>query len=81
MSEAERCDAQLNVPLCVRRSAQSLAAKANAPLMFRSCSPVNQIPLRHYISPVGLFFLFLIKFLYKYLSKSSSPISTGYVSG
>ncbi len=26
-------------------SAQSLTAKANAPLMFRSRSPVNQIPL------------------------------------
>ncbi len=28
------------------RSAQLLMAKANAPLMFRSRSPVNQIPLR-----------------------------------
>ncbi len=28
------------------RSAQSLTAKANAPLMFRSRSPVNRIPLR-----------------------------------
>ncbi len=28
------------------RSAQSLTAKANAPLMFRSRSPVNQIPIR-----------------------------------
>ncbi len=31
--------------VCVR-SAQSLTAKANAPLMFRSRSPVNRIPLR-----------------------------------
>ncbi len=28
------------------RSAQSLTAKANTPLMFRSRSPVNQISLR-----------------------------------
>ncbi len=45
VSEAERCDAQLDIPLCRRalRSIQSLPAKANGPLMF--CSPVNQIPL------------------------------------
>ncbi len=43
VSEAERCEIFLFV--CVR-SAQSLTAKANAPLMFRSRSPVNRIPLR-----------------------------------
>ncbi len=32
--------------LCVLRSAQSFTAKANAPLMFRSRSPVNRIPFR-----------------------------------
>ncbi len=31
--------------VCVR-STHSLTSKANAPLMFRSRSPVNQIPLR-----------------------------------
>ncbi len=43
VSESE----QFNIPLCVCvRSAQSFTAKANAPLMFRSRSPVNRIPLR-----------------------------------
>ncbi len=42
VSEAERCDAQLNIPLCVCAH----MAKANAPLMIRSRSPLNQIPLR-----------------------------------
>ncbi len=42
---AERCDVQLNIPLCVCvRSAQSLTDKANTPIM--CCSRVNQIPLR-----------------------------------
>ncbi len=36
VSEEERCDAQLNIPLCGMCSSQSLTAKANAPLMFRS---------------------------------------------
>ncbi len=46
VSEAEKCDAQLNIPFVGVHSSQSLTAKANAPLMFRSRSPVNQIPLR-----------------------------------
>ncbi len=43
VSEAKR----FNIPLCVCvRSSQSFTAKTNAPLMFRSLSPVNRIPLK-----------------------------------
>ncbi len=43
VSKSER----FNIPLCVCvRTAQSFTAKTNAPLMFRSRSPVNRIPLR-----------------------------------
>ncbi len=42
VSEAER----FNIPLCVCALAQSFTAKANAPLMIRSDSPVNRIPLK-----------------------------------
>ncbi len=44
VSEVKRSGSILRF-VCVR-SAQSFTAKANAPLMFRSRSPVNQIPLR-----------------------------------
>ncbi len=48
VSEAERSSVTLSSILRFVgvRSAQSLTAKANSPLMFRSRSPVNQIPLR-----------------------------------
>ncbi len=60
--------------LCVR-SAQSFTAKANAPLMIRSRSPVNRIPSDHALTlnvsskirPIYLF-LFIVTLLNKCLN-------------
>ncbi len=45
------------------RSAQSLTAKANAPLMFFSRSPINQILLRSRSHIIIILFLFIMKLL------------------
>ncbi len=59
VSEAERCDAQLNIPLCgcvLRSVAHGLSKRtANVPLTLTGKPNHAQITLWHYFLPVGLF--------------------------
>ncbi len=72
MSEVERCDAPLNIPLCGRalRSVTHGQSKrsANVPLTLTGKPNPAQIPLWHNISLVGLIVFFFSPFMMKFVT-------------